>query len=64
MVSTVEQKTVISAPSPASSFLFNVHDDAPVGFTDIGEGCFIHRWKEGFQSIKLSNSLSNGPFPF
>ena len=64
MVSTVENKTVISAPSPASSLLFNVQDDAPAGFMDIGEGCFIHRWEEGFQSIKLSNSLSNGPFPF
>ncbi len=64
MISTVEKKTVISAPSPASSFLFNVQDDAPVGFIDIGEGCFIHRWEEGFQSIKLSSNLSNGPFPF
>ena len=60
MVSTFENKTVISAPSPASSFLFNVQYDAPAGFMDIGEGCFIHRWEEGFQSIKLSNSLSTG----
>ncbi len=64
MVSTVENKTAISAPSPVSSFLFNVQMMHQLALWILGEGCFIHRWEEGFQSIRLSNSFSNGPFPF
>ena len=64
MISEIDSTTIISAPSPCSSFLFNIKHDAIVGFMDAGEGCFIHRWKTGFQSIKLNNSLGSGPFPF
>ncbi len=30
---------------------------ASVGFMDIGEGCFIHRWEEGFN--QLSSAIAD-----
>ncbi|XXK30713.1 phosphodiesterase [Rhodobacteraceae bacterium nBUS_24] len=64
MVASIGGQTALSAPSPCSSFAFNVQETAPAGFMDAGDGCFLHRWDSGFQSIRLGAILGDGPFPF
>ena len=64
MIASIGGKTAISSPSPCSSFEFDMRLDAPVGFFDHEDGCLLHRWKGGFQSIRIAMKAGNGPFPF
>ena len=41
IASTIGGKMVLSAPSPCSTFAFNIQENAPVGFMDSGDGCCI-----------------------
>jgi 3',5'-cyclic AMP phosphodiesterase CpdA len=64
MVSSVGPHVAISAPSPCSSFAFDTRKDAPVGFLDMADGCLIHKWQDGFQTIRIGINSGAGPFPF
>lgn len=64
IASTIGGKMVLSAPSPCSTFAFNIQENAPVGFMDSGDGCFLHRWTSGFHSVRLYPAHGDGPFPF
>lgn len=64
IVSSVGPCIAISAPSPCSNFAFDTRSDAPVGFFDQGDGCLLHRWANGFQTIRIGPESGAGPFPF
>lgn len=64
MIRTVAGHVAMSAPSPNSTFAFDRRSDAPVGFHAQDDGCLLHRWDAGFQSIRIGPSDGAGPFPF
>jgi Icc protein len=64
MVNNVGGHTAISAPSPCSTFAFDNQTDAPVGYLIQDDGCLLHRWDAGFQSIRIGPEAGSGPFPF
>ena len=64
MVHNVGGHTAISAPSPCSTFAFDHRTDAPVGYLIQDDGCVLHRWDAGFQSIRIGPEAGSGPFPF
>ena len=64
IISDVAGHIAISAPSPASTFAYDLRVDAPVGYTTQEDGCLLHRWDEGFQSIRIGPVAGSGPFPF
>ena len=64
MVSDVAGHIAISGPSPASTFAFDQRTDAPVGYMTQEDGCLLHRWDAGFQSIRIGPLAGSGPFPF
>ena len=55
---------VMTAPSVCSSFLYNIHNDAPVGFLKQEGGVLLHRWHDGFKSIRIEATRGDGPFAF
>ncbi len=64
MVTNVGGHTAISAPSPCSTFAYDIRSDAPVGYLSQDDGCLLHRWDAGFQSIRIAPKAGPGPFPF
>ena len=54
----------ISAPSPCSTFAYDLRTDAPVGFMTQEDGCLVHKWDAGFQSVRIGLVAGAGPFPF
>ena len=64
MIQTIAGHVAISAPSPNSTFAYDRRHDAPVGFHTQEDGCLLHRWDEGFQSIRIGPDDGDGPFPF
>lgn len=64
MIASVGPRIAISAPSPCSSFAFDLREDAPAGYLDAEDGFLIHRWDKGFQSVRVGISVGAGPFPF
>ncbi|MGB1235629.1 MAG: phosphodiesterase [Planktomarina sp.] len=64
IVSDVAGHIAISAPSPNSTFAYDRRPDAPVGFMTQEDGCLLHRWDAGFQSIRIGPIAGSGPFPF
>ena len=64
MISDVAGHTAISAPSPCSSFAYDLRKNAPIGFYTQEDGCLLHRWTKGFQTIRVAPTLGNGPYPF
>lgn len=64
MISDACGKTAISCPSPCSTFAFNVASDGPVGFMDQEDGFMVHRWQNGFQSVRIPTSVDTGSVPF
>ena len=64
MISDVAGHTAISAPSPCSSFAYDLRKNAPIGFYTQEDGCLLHRWAKGFQTIRVAPTLGNGPYPF
>lgn len=64
IVSDVAGHIAISAPSPASTFAYDLRVDSPVGYMTQEDGCLLHRWDAGFQSIRIAPVAGSGPFPF
>ena len=64
IVTRLAGHTVISAPSTCSSFLYNVHRNAPVGFLKQAGGLILHDWSQGFKSIRIEAQRGAGPFAF
>jgi Icc protein len=64
MVSEVGGHIAISAPSPCSTFAYDRRTDAPVGFMTLEDGCLLHTWEGGFQTIRIGPDAGPGPFPF
>lgn len=64
IVSDVAGHIAISGPSPASTFAYNRRPDGLVGFMTKEDGCLLHRWDAGFQSIRIGPMAGSGPFPF
>ena len=56
--------TALSAPSPCSTFAYDRRSDAPVGYFIQDDGCLLHRWDAGFQSVRIGPAAGSGPFPF
>ena len=54
----------ISAPSPCSTFAYDLRTDAPVGFMTQEDGFLVHKWDAGFQSVRIGMVAGAGPFPF
>lgn len=64
MVMDLAGHIAISAPSPCSTFGYDQRADAPAGFTTLEDGCLLHFWKTGFQTIRIGSVAGPGPFPF
>ncbi|WP_108839281.1 phosphodiesterase [Tateyamaria sp. Alg231-49] len=64
IVSDVAGHIALSAPSPCSTFAHDRRPDAPVGYMTQEDGCLLHRWDSGFQSIRIGPVAGTGPFPF
>ncbi|PSL18989.1 phosphodiesterase [Shimia abyssi] len=64
IVSDIAGHIAISAPSPCSTFAYDRRPDAPVGFLTQEDGCLLHRWDAGFQTIRIGPKAGSGPFPF
>lgn len=54
----------ISAPSPCSTFAYDLRTDAPVGFMTQEDGCLVHKWDAGLQTVRIGLVAGTGPFPF
>lgn len=64
MVTDVGGHIAISAPSPCSTFGYDLRADAPVGFNTLKDGCLLHTWDAVFQTIRIGPDAGAGPFPF
>ncbi len=64
MVAGIGGHTALSAPSPCSTFAFDRRATAAVGFMETEDGCILHRWTDGFQSVRIGPVAGPGPFPF
>ena len=64
IVADVAGHIAISSPSPCSSFSYDRRLDAPVGYMTQEDGCLLHRWDGGFQTIRIGPVAGSGPFPF
>ena len=64
MISDVAGHIAISAPALASTIAPDCRPDAPVGFMTQEDGCLLHRWDGGFQSIRIGPTSGAGPYPF
>jgi 3',5'-cyclic AMP phosphodiesterase CpdA len=64
MVTDIEGHIVISAPSPCSTFSYDRRTDSPIGYMTQEDGCLLHRWDAGFQTIRIGPEAGSGPFPF
>ncbi len=64
MISDVGGHIAISCPSPCSSFAYDCRPDAPTGYMLQEDGCLLHRWDGGFQTIRIGPVAGAGPFPF
>lgn len=64
MVTDVAGHIAISGPAPCSTFAYDRRPDAPVGYMTQEDGCLLHRWNDGFQTIRIGPTAGSGPFPF
>ena len=64
IVTDVAGHIAISAPSPCSTFAYDRRSDAPIGYMTQEDGCLLHRWDAGFQTIRIGPVAGSGPFPF
>lgn len=64
MAADVAGHVALSAPSPCSTFAYDRRHDAPVGYHTVEDGCLLHRWSDGFQSIRIGPISGSGPYPF
>jgi 3',5'-cyclic AMP phosphodiesterase CpdA len=64
IVGDIAGHIAISSPSPCSTFAYDLRTDAPVGYMTQEDGCLLHRWDAGFQSIRIGPMPGSGPFSF
>lgn len=64
IVSDIAGHIAISAPSPCSTFAYDRRRDAPVGYMTQEDGCLLHRWNDGFQTVRIGPVAGLGPYPF
>ncbi len=64
IVSDVAGHVALSAPSSCSTFAHDLRPDAPVCYMTQEDGCLLHRWDSGCQSIRIGPVAGTGPFPF
>ncbi|MDE0969546.1 MAG: phosphodiesterase [Octadecabacter sp.] len=64
MITDVGGHTAISAPSPCSTFNYDIRDCAPIGFMVQEDGCLLHKWSTVFQTIRIGPGIGTGPFQF
>jgi 3',5'-cyclic AMP phosphodiesterase CpdA len=64
MMIGINKHMVVSAPSSCSSFAYDTRSNAPVGFMDVEGGCLLHRWNDGFKTVRIGPTCGSGPFPF
>ena len=64
MVTAIAGHVTTSAPAPSSTFSFDRRANAPIGFMELGDGCLLHRWDNGFQTVRIGPIAGHGPFPF
>jgi len=64
IVTDIAGHIAMSAPSPCSTFAYDRRLDAPVGYMTQEDGCLLHRWDAGFQTIRIGPVAGSGPFPF
>ena len=64
IVANVKGQTAVSSPAPCSNFEFDLREDAMVGFYDREDGCLLHRWENGFQTVRIGPLSGSGPYPF
>lgn len=64
MVTDVVGHVAVSCPSPCSTFAYDRRREAPAGFFAQEDGCLLHRWDQGFQTIRIGLVAGEGPFPF
>lgn len=64
MVHGLERHMAISSPSPCSSFEYDTRSSAPVGFMNEIDGFLLHKWENGFNTIRVGPLPGSGPFPF
>jgi 3',5'-cyclic AMP phosphodiesterase CpdA len=64
MFSDVADRVAIAGPAPCSTFAYDRRPDAPVGYMTQEDGCLLHRWNDGFETIRIGPTAGSGPFPF
>ncbi|MFK7762533.1 MAG: phosphodiesterase [Roseobacter sp.] len=64
MVTDVAGRVAVSCPSPCSTFAYDRRAAAPAGFFAQEDGCLLHRWDQGFQTIRIGSIAGEGPFQF
>ena len=64
VVSDIAGHIAISAPSPCSTFAYDRRSDASVGYLTQEDGCLLHRWESGFQTVRIGPVAGSGPYPF
>ncbi|MDW3225728.1 MAG: phosphodiesterase [Paracoccaceae bacterium] len=64
IVSDIAGHIAISAPSPCSTFAYDRRPDAVVGYMTQEDGCLLHRWDDGFHTIRIGPMAGSGPFLF
>ncbi|QJF50262.1 phosphodiesterase [Roseobacter ponti] len=64
IVSDFAGHVCISAPSPCSTFAYDRRPDGPVGFMTEEDGCLLHRWDAGFQTVRIGPVAGSGPYSF
>jgi hypothetical protein len=64
MVANLNNHIAISSPSPSSSFEYDTRSSAPVGFMNEVDGCLLHKWNNGFKTVRVGPLVGSGPFPF
>ena len=53
MVTQLNGRSVISAPSTCSTFEYNIQNDAPINVLKQDGGFVLHVWSQGFKSIRI-----------
>lgn len=64
MVVDIGGHIAISAPSPGSTFAYDQRETGPAGFSALEDGCLLHKWDAGFQTVRIGPHAGSGPFPF
>lgn len=64
MIATVGGKVALSAPSPCSAFSYDTRPEAFEGFVVREDGFLLHRWADGFNSVRIDARPDSLRLPF